>query len=51
MFIVNLKYIKPITEVEKYLPNHILFLDKYYKAEKFICSGRKKSTYRWNHYL
>ncbi len=41
MFIVNLKYIKPITEVEKYLPNHILFLDKYYKAEKFICSGRK----------
>ncbi|EPY2276450.1 YciI family protein [Clostridium sporogenes] len=41
MFILNLTYIKPITEVEKYLPNHILFLDKYYNAEKFICSGRK----------
>ncbi|MCW8000024.1 GTP cyclohydrolase, partial [Clostridium sp. cpc1] len=27
MFIVNITYIKPITEVEKYLPNHILFLD------------------------
>lgn len=41
MFIVNITYIKPITEVEKYLPNHILFLDKYYNSEKFICSGRK----------
>jgi uncharacterized protein YciI len=41
MFILNLTYIKPIMEVEKYLPNHIAFLEKYYKAQKFICSGRK----------
>lgn len=41
MFILNLTYTKPITEVEKYLPNHIAFLDKYYNMEKFICSGRK----------
>lgn len=41
MFILNLTYIKPINEVEKYLPSHILFLDKYYSTEKFICSGRK----------
>lgn len=41
MFILNLTYIKPIMEVEKYLSNHIAFLDKYYNSEKFICSGRK----------
>lgn len=42
MFILNLTYIKSINEVEKYLPAHISFLDKYYSSEKFICSGRKK---------
>jgi len=41
MFILNLTYIKPISEVEKYLPGHIEFLDKYYNNKKFICSGRK----------
>lgn len=41
MFIANLTYIKPLVEVEKYLEEHIAFLDKYYKAGKFICSGRK----------
>lgn len=41
MFILNLTYTKPIIEVEKYLSNHIAFLDKYYNTEKFICSGRK----------
>lgn len=41
MFILNLTYIKTINEIEKYLPTHISFLDKYYNAKKFICSGRK----------
>lgn len=41
MFIANLTYIKPLVEVEKHLEEHIAFLDKYYKAGKFICSGRK----------
>ena len=41
MFIANLTYVKPMEEVEKYLEEHIAFLEKYYKAEKFICSGRK----------
>lgn len=41
MFILNLTYTKPIIEVEKYLPRHIEFLEKYYTTEKFICSGRK----------
>lgn len=41
MFIISLKYIKPIDEVEKYLEHHIKFLDKYYVSGNFICSGRK----------
>lgn len=41
MFIFNLTYIKPISEVERILPNHVRFLDDYYRKVKFICSGRK----------
>lgn len=41
MFIINLTYIKPLSEVEKFLEEHIAFLDKYYAEGKFICSGRK----------
>ncbi len=51
MFIANLTYVKPLTEVEKYLEEHIAFLNKHYEAGKFICSGRKKSTYRWCYYI
>ncbi|MHC1748612.1 MAG: YciI family protein [Cellulosilyticaceae bacterium] len=41
MFILNLTYVKPIEDVEKYLSCHISFLEKYYETGKFICSGRK----------
>lgn len=41
MFILNLTYIKPISDVETHLQNHISFLEKYYSSDKFICSGRK----------
>lgn len=41
MFIFNLTYVKPISEVEKILPAHINYLEEYYDAKKFICSGRK----------
>lgn len=41
MFIANLTYVKPVAEVEKYLEEHVAFLEKYYKSGKFICSGRK----------
>lgn len=41
MFIANLTYVKPLNEVEKYLEEHIAFLNQYYEAGKFICSGRK----------
>lgn len=41
MFIVNLSYIKPISEVENHLKEHVNYLDEYYKSNKFIFSGRK----------
>lgn len=41
MFILILKYIKPIEEVEKELNSHITYLEKFYSLQKFICSGRR----------
>ena len=41
MFIVNLTYVKPLSEVERYLQDHIKYLDKYYAKGSFLCSGRK----------
>lgn len=41
MFILSLKYIKPIEEVENELEAHISYLEKYYSLQKFICSGRR----------
>ncbi|NFR85928.1 MULTISPECIES: YciI family protein [unclassified Clostridium] len=41
MFIVNLTYIKSVEEVENHLEDHIVFLNKYYDSNNFICSGRK----------
>lgn len=42
MFIVILKYEKSIETVMKYLEEHNAFLDKYYTANKFICSGKQE---------
>jgi len=41
MFMVILTYKKPIEEIERALPEHVKFLDKYYKNKKFIFSGRR----------
>ena len=41
MYIIDLMYQKDLSEVEKFLPEHKLYLDKYYALNKFICSGRK----------
>lgn len=41
MFIIDLTYIKPISEVEKYLQEHIHYLEKYYQTGDFVMSGRK----------
>lgn len=41
MYILLLKYIKPIEEVEKSLNSHINYLEKHYSLKKFICSGKQ----------
>ena len=41
MVIIELTYIKPLSEVERFLKEHIQFLDKYYDQSVFIVSGRK----------
>lgn len=41
MFIANLTYVKPLSEVDRYLDEHVAFLENYYATGKFICSGRK----------
>lgn len=42
MFIVNLKYRVPVSEVEKYQQAHREFLDYYYKMGLFLVSGPLK---------
>jgi len=42
MFIVSLNYIKPLSEIEAYLPAHIDYLDRHYAAGTFLLSGRKE---------
>ena len=42
MFIIILSYQKPLTEVEKYLDEHVKFLDKNYRENNFIASGRQE---------
>ncbi len=42
MFLVILKYEKSINEVMRYLDDHMVFLEKYYELNKFICSGRQE---------
>lgn len=41
MFIFSITYLKPISEVEKYLPQHIDYLERHYQSRHFIASGRK----------
>lgn len=40
-FIINLTYKKSLEFVDKYLQEHIKFLDRYYDAKNFLISGRK----------
>lgn len=41
MFVILVKYIKPVDEVEAVLPAHLAYLDQYYAQGNFICSGRQ----------
>ena len=39
MFVLLLKYLKPLEEVDRLSAAHGEFLDRYYRAGKFIASG------------
>jgi uncharacterized protein YciI len=41
MFVIILNYIKPLEEVDKYIPSHIEFLEEQYKKGLFFASGPK----------
>jgi uncharacterized protein YciI len=39
MFLLLSRYIKPLEEVDRLLPEHRAFLDRFYREGKLICSG------------
>ena len=41
MFIIDLIYIQPLKSIDKYMKQHMQYLDKYYASGDFIMSGRK----------
>lgn len=41
MFIISLTYTCDISEIERFLPAHIAYLDRHYAANEFLMSGRK----------
>ncbi|MCJ7932985.1 MAG: YciI family protein [Chryseobacterium sp.] len=41
MFIISLTYKASLDEVERYIAEHSIFLQKYYDSGHFIASGRK----------
>lgn len=41
MFVVNLSYIKPMSEVEKYLKEHMEFIQNMFIQNHIVCSGKK----------
>ncbi len=41
MYILLVKYVQPLEQIDQLLEAHIEFLDKYYKGSKFIFSGRR----------
>ncbi|MBB6370926.1 YciI family protein [Chryseobacterium shigense] len=42
MFIISLTYKTALENVERFIPEHNDFLDKYYSSGNFIASGRKE---------
>jgi uncharacterized protein YciI len=41
LFVVILKYLKPLSEVDRYIEPHVRFLDENYAAGNFLMSGRR----------
>jgi uncharacterized protein YciI len=42
MFVVLLNYIKPMSEVDRFVEEHREFLRQYYASGNFLLSGRKE---------
>jgi uncharacterized protein YciI len=42
VFVVSLTYVKPLAEVDALLARHNAFLDRHYRAGRFLLSGRKE---------
>ena len=41
MFIINLHYIVPLEQLDSHMTEHVKYLQKYYKQNVFVASGRK----------
>lgn len=41
MFIVDMNYVVPLEELDAHMSEHVKYLYKYYKQDKFVASGRK----------
>jgi uncharacterized protein YciI len=41
MFVIELVYKVPLSEIDAHMKEHVAFLKKYYAARKFLVSGRK----------
>ncbi len=41
MFIVNLTYVVPLEQIDAAMAEHMKFLNKHYKLNTFVASGRK----------
>ncbi len=42
MFIVTLTYLRPLSELDALMPQHVAWLKEHYAAGLFIASGRQK---------
>ena len=42
MYIIELTYKVPVSEIDKNMSAHIKYLDKYYHSGNFLASGRKE---------
>jgi uncharacterized protein YciI len=41
MFIIDIKYIVPLEELNKHFDDHLKYLEKYYEKNIFVAWGRK----------
>lgn len=41
MYIIDLTYIVPLEQLDAHMTEHVKYLHKYYKQNKFVASGRK----------